>query len=59
MNKILVKIYGDKNWNILMFGDRPILEFEKAMDITNITRLRCKLKLVNDEGDIIRKWNNL
>ncbi len=59
MNKIIVKICGDKNWNILMFGNRPILEFEKAMDIANITRLRCKLKLVNDEGDIIRKWNNL
>lgn len=59
MNKILVKIYGDKDWSILMFGTRPILEFEKAMDIANITRLRCKLKLVNEQGDTIRKWDNL
>jgi hypothetical protein len=59
MKKVLVKIYGDKDWTPLTFGSRTINVFEDAIDIANITRFRCKLKLVDDENNIIRKWNNL
>lgn len=55
---ILVKIYGDENWSNLTFGNRPITNFNTAMDIAELTRLRCKLKLV-ENGTTTRKWNNL
>jgi hypothetical protein len=55
---ILVKIYGDKEWSNLIFGNRPITDFNIAMDIAELTRLRCQLKLV-DGGKTINKWNNL
>jgi len=58
MNKILVKIYGDKDWSDLTFGNRLITDFNTAMYIAELTRLRCKLKLISN-GTTTRKWNNL
>ena len=55
---ILVKIYGDENWSNLTFGNRLITDFNIAMHIAELTRLRCKLKLV-ENGTTTRKWNNL
>lgn len=55
---ILVKIYGDKSWSNLTFGNRLITDFNTAMAIAELTRLRCKLKLV-ENGSTTRKWNNL
>jgi hypothetical protein len=55
---ILVKIYGDKKWSNLTFGNRLITDFNTAMDIAQLTRLRCKLKLV-ENGFTTHKWNNL
>lgn len=55
---ILIKIYGDKEWSNLTFCNRPINDFDIAVDMAIQTRFRCKLKLV-DGDKTIRKWNNL
>ena len=57
--KILVKIYGDTDWSVLVFGGRQIEDFGMAMSIAELTRYRCKLKLVDKDGITLRKWNNL
>ena len=53
-----LKIYGDENWSNLTFGNRLITDFNIAIHIAELTRLRCKLKLV-ENGTTTRKWNNL
>ena len=55
---ILVKIYGDKEWTQLNFCNKPIQDFDIAIDIATITRFRCKLKQVDNTGKKIRKWDN-
>jgi hypothetical protein len=58
MKKVLVKVYGEKEWSPLMFGSREIDSFENAISIANITRLRCKVKLVDENDKTLRKWDN-